>query len=83
MNLQKLFAALYSALTMQVNTISLSLVARLGMENFYKSQHVFQRHVTLDIDPIFCEITIRRLEHLRETGKLGWQNSHAFEAELG
>ena len=37
--------------------------------------------VTMDIDPLFCEITIRRLEHFRRTGQLGWQNGHPFEAE--
>ena len=41
-----------------------------------------RRCFTLDIDPIYCEITIRRLERLRETGKLGWQNGHPFEQEL-
>jgi len=35
-----------------------------------------------DVDPVFCEISIRRLEHYRRTGRLGWQNGHAFEAEL-
>jgi len=34
---------------------------------------------TIDLDPIFCEITIRRLELFRRTGRLGWQNSHPFE----
>ena len=34
---------------------------------------------TMDVDPIFCEIAIRRLEHFRQTGRLGWQNSHPFE----
>ncbi|MDD5425668.1 MAG: site-specific DNA-methyltransferase [candidate division Zixibacteria bacterium] len=38
--------------------------------------------VTFDIDPVFAEITIRRLEHYRMTGKTGWQNSHPFEQEL-
>jgi site-specific DNA-methyltransferase (adenine-specific) len=38
--------------------------------------------LTSDIDPVFCEITIRRLEHYRRTGKLGWQNSHPFEREV-
>ncbi|MEY3220931.1 MAG: hypothetical protein RIT27_2288 [Pseudomonadota bacterium] len=33
---------------------------------------------TCDIDPIFAELTIRRLEHLRETGKTGWQFSNPF-----
>ncbi len=41
-----------------------------------------RRCFTLDIDPLYCEITIRRLEHLRQTGRLGWQNSNPFEAEL-
>lgn len=33
---------------------------------------------TMDIDPIFAEITIRRLEHYRETGKTGWQWENPF-----
>jgi len=37
--------------------------------------------ITMDIDPLFCEITIRRLEHFRCTGQLGWQNGHPFESE--
>lgn len=37
---------------------------------------------TCDLDPLFCEITIRRLEQFRRTGKTGWQNRHPFEAEL-
>ncbi len=37
---------------------------------------------TMDIDPIFCEITIRRLEHYRRTGRTGWQNSNPFADEL-
>jgi site-specific DNA-methyltransferase (adenine-specific) len=28
-----------------------------------------------DIDPVYCEIMIRRLEHWRTSGKLGWQNN--------
>jgi len=42
-----------------------------------------RRCVTLDIDPLYCEVTIRRLEHFRRTGRLGWQNGHAFEDVLG
>ena len=38
--------------------------------------------ITADIDPVFCEIAIRRIERYRTTGKLGWQNSHPFEREL-
>jgi site-specific DNA-methyltransferase (adenine-specific) len=36
---------------------------------------------TADIDPVYCEIAIRRLEHYRQSGKLGWQNSHPFIEE--
>lgn len=38
--------------------------------------------LTMDIDPVYCEIIIRRLEHLRKTGREGWQNSHPFEDEV-
>lgn len=38
--------------------------------------------VTVEIDPIFAEITIRRLERLRATGKSGWQASNPFASEL-
>ncbi|MGC2420401.1 MAG: site-specific DNA-methyltransferase [Candidatus Acidiferrales bacterium] len=41
-----------------------------------------RRCFTMDVDPIFCEISIRRLEHYRKTGHLGWQNGHAFEDAL-
>lgn len=37
---------------------------------------------TIDIDPLFCEITIRRLENFRNTGKTGWQNSNPFVNEI-
>lgn len=41
-----------------------------------------RRCFTGDVDPVFCEITIRRLEQYRRTGRLGWQNGHPFEKEL-
>jgi len=37
---------------------------------------------TVDIDPIYCEISLRRLERFRKTGKLGWQNSNPFAREI-
>ncbi len=37
---------------------------------------------TMDIDPVYCEICIRRLEHFRRTGLTGWQNGHPFEKDL-
>src|SRR5215467_9871802 len=39
--------------------------------------------LTMDIDPIFCEITIRRLENFRLAGRTGWQNSNPFALETG
>ena len=38
-----------------------------------------RRCYTMDSDPVYCEITIRRLERFRKKGLLGWQNSHPFE----
>jgi site-specific DNA-methyltransferase (adenine-specific) len=42
-----------------------------------------RRCYTMDIDPVFCEITIRRLERFRRCGKTGWQHGNPFEAEHG
>jgi site-specific DNA-methyltransferase (adenine-specific) len=42
-----------------------------------------RRCLTMDLDPVYCEITRRRLEHFRQTGKPGWQNSNPFARELG
>ncbi len=33
---------------------------------------------TMDLDPLFAEISIRRIENFRKTGKRGWQCSHPF-----
>lgn len=33
---------------------------------------------TIDFDPVFAEITIRRLENYRKTGKTGWQWRNPF-----
>ena len=41
-----------------------------------------RRCFTIDTDPVYCEISIRRLERLRKTGKLGWQNGHPFEQDM-
>ena len=37
---------------------------------------------TCDIDPVYCEITKRRLQNFRKTGKTGWQNSNSFAEEV-
>ena len=41
-----------------------------------------RRCFLMDIDPVYCEITIRRLEHYRQTGRTGWQNGNPFMPEL-
>lgn len=41
-----------------------------------------RRCYTMDIDPVFCEITIRRLERFRKYGKAGWQYGNPFETEV-
>ena len=46
------------------------------------SEIIDRRCFTLDIDPIYAEITIRRLERFRATGRLGWQNEHPFYDQL-
>ncbi|NJM12163.1 MAG: hypothetical protein HC889_10005 [Synechococcaceae cyanobacterium SM1_2_3] len=40
-----------------------------------------RRCFTAEIDPLYCEISIRRLEYYRATGLTGWQNGHAFETD--
>jgi site-specific DNA-methyltransferase (adenine-specific) len=59
----------------------LDLFAHSG-STLLAAERIGRRCVTTDIDPIFCEITIRRLERFRRSGKLGWQNGHPFEEEL-
>jgi len=34
---------------------------------------------TSDIDPVFCEIAIKRLENFRKNGETGWQNLNPFK----
>jgi len=41
-----------------------------------------RRCLTLDIDPVYTEISIRRLEHFRRIGKTGWRRGQPFESEL-
>jgi site-specific DNA-methyltransferase (adenine-specific) len=46
------------------------------------SELTHRKCYTIDIDPVFCEISIRRLERLRKEGKTGWQNSNPFAEEI-
>lgn len=46
------------------------------------SEILKRRCFTIDIDPLYAEITIRRLERFRNFGKLGWQNGNPFENNI-
>jgi site-specific DNA-methyltransferase (adenine-specific) len=37
---------------------------------------------TADIDPVYCEVTLRRLENYRQNKLTGWQNSNPFAGEV-
>ena len=45
-------------------------------------EQIDRRCITIDVDPVFCEITIRRLERYRNEGRTGWQNSNPFYEEI-
>ena len=64
-----------------VNDIVLDFFAHAGT-SLLACERLNRRCFTCDIDPIFAEITIRRMEHFRATGKTGWQRGHPFAAEL-
>lgn len=65
----------------QRNDVIVDLFAHSG-STLLAAEKLERRCVTADVDPLFCEITIRRLEHYRRTGKFGWQNSHPFEQDF-
>jgi len=46
------------------------------------SEILERKCTTFDYDPIYCEITFRRLEHYRENKKTGWQNSNPFYEDI-
>ena len=46
------------------------------------AEKLARRCFTIDIDPIFVEISIRRLENFQKTGKTGWQFKNPFP-EIG
>jgi DNA modification methylase len=41
-----------------------------------------RRCFTSDLNPVFCEISLRRLENYRTNNKTGWQNSNPFLKEI-
>jgi len=46
------------------------------------SERLKRRCLICDIDPVYCEIMIRRLERHRKYKLTGWQNGNPFEREL-
>ncbi|MGE5432568.1 MAG: DNA-methyltransferase [Syntrophomonadaceae bacterium] len=46
------------------------------------SERTERKCFTIDINPVFCEVTLRRLERFRCLGKAGWQNSNPFAPEI-
>jgi site-specific DNA-methyltransferase (adenine-specific) len=46
------------------------------------SEILGRRCFTMDVDPVYCEIVVRRLEHFRRTKRTGWQNSNPFAIEI-
>ncbi|MEJ5263573.1 MAG: site-specific DNA-methyltransferase, partial [Ignavibacterium sp.] len=46
------------------------------------SEKLNRKCFTVDIEPVFCEICVRRLENFRTNGKTGWQNSNPFVKEI-
>jgi len=46
------------------------------------SEMLNRKCITFDINPVFCEITLRRLENYHSNNKTGWQNSNPFYEEI-
>jgi len=65
----------------QKNDVVLDFFAHSG-STLLAAEILDRRCITADIDPIYCEITIRRLEQYRRSGRLGWQNDHPFGKEI-
>lgn len=60
------------------NTVVCDFFAHSGT-TLIASEKKGLRCFTCDIEPIFAEITIRRLEHYRKTGETGFQWNNPFE----
>ncbi len=59
------------------NDVVLDMFAHSGT-TLIASEKTDRTCYCFDIDPIFAEMTIRRLEHYRKTGKSGWQWNSPF-----
>ena len=65
----------------KINDIVLDFFSHSGT-TLLASEILNRKCFTTDIDPIFCEISIRRLENYRLYKKTGWQNSNPFAEEI-
>ncbi|MHB1688781.1 MAG: DNA-methyltransferase [Ignavibacteriaceae bacterium] len=63
------------------NEIVLDLFSHSGT-TLIASEMNNRRCFTADLDPVFCEVTLRRLENYRTNRKTGWQNSNPFAKEI-
>jgi site-specific DNA-methyltransferase (adenine-specific) len=63
------------------NEIVLDFFAHSGT-TLIASEITGRKCYTCDIDPVYCEITKRRLENFRKSGNTGWQNSNPFAEEI-
>jgi site-specific DNA-methyltransferase (adenine-specific) len=63
------------------NEIIIDLFAHSGT-TLIAAEKLNRRCFTADIDPVYCEISIRRLENLRNNNKTGWQNSNPFADDI-
>lgn len=70
--IERIIAASSNAGNVVVDFFAHSGTTLLGCERLKR------RCFTCDIDPIFAEITLRRLERYRRTGKAGWQSENPF-----
>ncbi len=69
------------AASSQPNDVVIDFFAHSGT-TLIAAEKLGRRCITADIDPIYAEICIRRLEQYRRSGRKGWQNGHPFELEV-
>jgi site-specific DNA-methyltransferase (adenine-specific) len=70
--IERIIAASSNVGDVVVDFFAHSGTALLGCERLKR------RCFTCDVDPVYAEITLRRLERYRKTGKTGWQSDNPF-----
>jgi len=64
------------------NALAVDFFAHSGT-TLIAAEKTGRRCITMDLDPVFAELTIRRLERYRKTGKTGWQCENPFPETAG